>query len=76
MDDLRYAVGGSPIAHTLSPILLNLVLKDLQNKGHFSKLDVSSMTVIDANHIDEVLGIIVFRKSLQSAIPYSAVARL
>ena len=56
MDDLRYAVGGSPIAHSLSPILFNLVLKDLQNKGHFSKLDVSSITVIDANHIDEVLG--------------------
>ena len=56
MDDLRYAVGGSPISHSLSPILFNLVLKDLQNKGHFSKLDVSSVTVIDANHIDEVLG--------------------
>ena len=56
MDGLRYAVGGSPISHSLSPILFNLVLADLKSKGHFSKLDVSSMTILDANHIDEVLG--------------------
>ena len=56
MDDLRYAVGGSPVAHSLSPILFNLVLNDLQSKEHFSKSEVSSVTIIDTKHIDEVLG--------------------
>ncbi|MAR47048.1 MAG: hypothetical protein CMA41_04515 [Euryarchaeota archaeon] len=56
MDGLRYAVGGSPISHSLSPILFNLVLADLRNKGQFSKLDVSSITTLKTDHIDEVLG--------------------
>ncbi len=56
MDGLRYAVGGSPISHSLSPILFNLVLADLKNKGQFSKLDVSSITTLKTDHIDEVLG--------------------
>ena len=56
MFGLRYAVGGAPIDHTLSPILFNLVLSSLEEKGHFSKLDVSALTILETNHIDEVLG--------------------
>jgi hypothetical protein len=56
MFGLRYAVGGDPIDHSLSPILFDLVLAHLQKKGHFSSLKVSSVAILEANHIDEVLG--------------------
>jgi len=56
MFGLRYAVGGDPIEHSLSPILFDLVLADLKEKGHFSQLEVSALTILQANHIDEVLG--------------------
>ena len=57
MFGLRYAVGGDPIDHSLSPILFNLVLAHLQKKGYFPNLKVSSLTILEANHIDEVLGL-------------------
>ena len=56
MDDLRYAVGGSPIDHSLSPILFNLLLSDLQAKGVLSTPNHLSVSVIDTKHIDELLG--------------------
>ena len=56
MFGLRYAVGGSPIDHTLSPVLFDLVLAHLRSQGCFSELDVSSVTILEAGHIDEVLG--------------------
>ncbi len=56
MFGLRYAVGGAPIEHTLSPILFDLVLAELKKNGHFPNLKVSSLTILEANHIDEVLG--------------------
>ena len=56
MFGLRYAVGGAPIDHSLSPILFNLVLAHLRSRGCFSELDASSVTILEANHIDEVLG--------------------
>ena len=56
MDGLRYAVGGSPISHTLSPILFNLVLAHMRHKGHLTQLNVSSVTNLETNHIDELLG--------------------
>ena len=56
MDDLRYAVGGSPIDHSLSPILFNLVLSDLQAKGVLSTPNHLSVSIIDTKHIDELLG--------------------
>ena len=56
MFGLRYAVGGTPIDHSLSPILFDLVLAHLRSKGIFSDLDVSSVAVLEADHIDEVLG--------------------
>ena len=56
MFGLRYAVGGAPIGHTLSPILFDLVLSHLKSKGHFWKLDLSSLTILETSHIDEVLG--------------------
>jgi len=56
MFGLRYAVGGAPIEHTLSPILFDLVLSHLKTKGHFRKLDLSSLTILETSHIDEVLG--------------------
>lgn len=56
MFGLRYAVGGDPIDHSLSPILFDLVLAHLQKKGHFPSLKVSSVAILEANHIDEVLG--------------------
>lgn len=56
MFGLRYAVGGSPIDHTLSPILFDLVLAHLRSRGCFPELDVSSVTILRADHIDEVLG--------------------
>ena len=56
MFGLRYAVGGAPIEHTLSPILFDLILTHLQKKGHFPRLEESRLTILEANHIDEVLG--------------------
>ena len=56
MFGLRYAVGGAPIEHTLSPILFDLVLVCLKDKGHFSKIDASTVTIVESNHVDEVLG--------------------
>ncbi|MAW22126.1 MAG: hypothetical protein CMA16_01615 [Euryarchaeota archaeon] len=56
MDGLRYAVGGSPISHTLSPILFNLVLAHMRHKGHLSQLNALSVTNLETNHIDELLG--------------------
>ncbi len=56
MFGLRYAVGGSPIDHSLSPVLFDLVLAHLRSRGCFSELDVSSVTILEADHIDEVLG--------------------
>jgi hypothetical protein len=56
MFGLRYAVGGSPIDHSLSPVLFALVLAHLRSRGCFSELDVSSVTILEADHIDEVLG--------------------
>lgn len=56
MFGMRYAVGGAPIDHSLSPILFDLVLAHLRSQGFFSKLKVSSVTVLEADHIDEVLG--------------------
>jgi len=56
MFDLRYAVGGAPIDHSLSPVLFDLVLAHLRSRGFFSQLDVSSVTILQADHIDEVLG--------------------
>ena len=56
MDGLRYAVGGSPISHTLSPILFNLVLAHMRHKGHLSQLSALSVTNLETNHIDELLG--------------------
>jgi shikimate 5-dehydrogenase len=56
MFGLRYAVGGAPVGHTLSPILFDLVLSYLKSKGHFRKLDLSSLTILETSHIDEVLG--------------------
>ena len=56
MFGLRYAVGGSPIDHSLSPVLFDLVLAHLRSRGCFSKLDVSSLAILEADHIDEVLG--------------------
>jgi len=56
MFDLRYAVGGAPIDHSLSPVLFDLVLAHLRSRGFFSQLDVSSVTILEADHIDEVLG--------------------
>lgn len=56
MFGLRYAVGGSPIDHSLSPVLFNLVLAHLRSQGCFPELDVSSVTILEADHIDEVLG--------------------
>ena len=56
MFGLRYAVGGSPIDHSLSPVLFDLVLAHLRSRGCFSELDVSSVAILEADHIDEVLG--------------------
>ncbi len=56
MFGLRYAVGGSPIDHSLSPVLFDLVLAHLRSRRCFSELDVSSVTILEADHIDEVLG--------------------
>lgn len=56
MFGLRYAVGGAPIDHSLSPVLFDLVLAHLRSRGFFSQLDVSSVTILEADHIDEVLG--------------------
>ena len=56
MFGLRYAVGGSPIDHSLSPILFDLVLSHLRSQGCFSELDVTSVAILEADHIDEVLG--------------------
>ena len=56
MYGLGYAVGGSPIDHSLSPVLFDLVLAHLRSRGCFSELDVSSVTILGADHIDEVLG--------------------
>ena len=56
MDDLRYAVGGSPIDHSLSPLLFNLVLSYLQAKDVLSTRLHQSATIIETKQIDELLG--------------------
>ena len=49
-------MGGSPVAHSLSPILFNLVVSDLKRKGHLPRFDLSTLTTLETSHIDEVLG--------------------
>ena len=56
MDDLRYAVGGSPIDHSLSPLLFNLVLSHLQANDVLSPRMHQSVAIIETKQIDELLG--------------------
>ena len=56
MDDLRYAVGGSPIDHSLSPLLFNLVLSHLQVNDVLSTRMHQSVAIIETKQIDELLG--------------------
>ena len=56
MGELRYAVGGSPISHSLSPLLFSLVFHDLKKKGQISTLIPRTLRLLESVHIDEVLG--------------------
>ena len=56
MGELRYAVGGSPISHSLSPLLFSLVFHHLKKNGQVPNLIPRSLRLIESVHVDEVLG--------------------
>ncbi|MGB1955080.1 MAG: hypothetical protein ACPHUK_05710 [Candidatus Poseidoniaceae archaeon] len=56
MGELRYAVGGSPISHSLSPLLFSLVFHHLKKKNQIPNLISPSLRLIESVHVDEVLG--------------------
>ena len=56
MGELRYAVGGSPISHSLSPLLFSLVFHSLKKNDQLSNLIPRTLRLIESVHIDEVLG--------------------
>ena len=56
MDDLRYAVGGSPIDHSLSPLLFNLVLSHLQANDVLSTRMHHSAAIIETKQINDPKG--------------------
>ena len=56
MGELRYAVGGSPISHSLSPLLFSLVFHSLKKKDQLSNLIPRTLRLIESVHLDEVLG--------------------
>ena len=56
MGELRYAVGGSPISHSLSPLLFSLVFHHLKKNDQISNLNPRSLRLIESVHVDEVLG--------------------
>ena len=72
MFGLRYAVGGAPIEHTLSPVLFDLVLTYLKQKGYFSELEDPSLTILETTHIDEILGWAYIEHSLHQPIWHHA----
>ena len=76
MFGLRYAVGGVPIEHTLSPVLFDLVLAYLRQKGYFSELEDPSLTILETNHIDEILGWAYIEHSLHQPIWHPANQKL
>lgn len=76
MFGLRYAVGGAPIEHTLSPVLFDLVLAYLKQKGYFSELEDPSLTILETNHIDEILGWAYIEHSLHQPIWHPANQKL
>jgi shikimate 5-dehydrogenase len=56
MGELRYAVGGSPISHSLSPLLFSLVFHHLKKNEQIPNLIPQSLRLIESVHVDEVLG--------------------
>ena len=56
MGEVRYAVGGSPISHSLSPMLFHLVFHHLKKKNQILNLIPRSLRLIESLHVDEVLG--------------------
>ena len=56
MGELRYAVGGSPISHSLSPMLFSLVFHHLKKNDQIPNLIPRSLRLIESIHVDEVLG--------------------
>ena len=76
MDDLRYAVGGSPIDHSLSPLLFNLVLSHLQVNDVLSTRMHQSVAIIETKQIDELLGWAYIEHDLHQPIWQPAKQRL
>ena len=76
MDDLRYAVGGSPIDHSLSPLLFNLVQSHLQANDVFSTRMQQSVAIIETKQIDELLGWAYIEHDLHQPIWQPAKQRL
>ena len=56
MGELRYAVGGSPISHSLSPLLFSLVFHHLKKNEQIPNLTPRPLRLIESVHVDEVLG--------------------
>ena len=56
MGEVRYAVGGSPISHSLSPLLFSLVFAHLKKYAQIANLTPRTLRLIESAHVDEVLG--------------------
>ena len=58
MAQVRYAISGSPVTHSLSPLLLGLVLSNLEKFGDDVELRTrkSSMHLVDTRAIEDALG--------------------
>lgn len=58
MAQVRYAITGSPVTHSLSPLLLGLVLSNLEKFGGDVELHSknSSMHLVDTRAIEDALG--------------------
>lgn len=76
MDDLRYAVGGSPIDHSLSPLLFSLVQSHLQANDVLSTRAHQSVAIIETKQIDELLGWAYIEHDLHQPIWQPAKQRL
>lgn len=56
MGEVRYAVGGSPISHSLSPLLFSLVFNHLKKNDQIPHLIPRTLRLVESAHVDEVLG--------------------
>ena len=58
MAQVRYAVSGCPVTHSLSPLLMGLVLSNLEKFGSSMKLGctVSSLHLVETEAIEDALG--------------------